>query len=184
MQSNTNQNQICKKIERLLIEDGIEGLSPEKEKQVQQHLSACVGCRHLQQTLNHMHRACRIAEEAALKPDPAIRSQLLQHLAKKSKARTLFWVDFQATFQRVRDYRFSIYQMGLTLAVLLLVVLGIQQLSFEERTSMSMEIPNNIETVLADSNMINNALQIIRHHNGGRNVKEDSAVTKFIKTTM
>jgi len=175
----------CDTAEELLIKQGIERLSADENSLLQNHLKTCIHCQDYQNQLTSLQRLIPINEKSPLKPDPAIRQSLLNRMKalKSSKHRTV-----DSPWQRllnILEYRIPVYQGLIALACSLLIFITINYFSF---SSPHQPGTPQYETRMADTtfyqiNVINN-LQIIEQQKIGKNVSEDTLLTRFIVSSM
>ena len=175
----------CDAVEELLIKQGIEKLSVEEDNLLQNHLKNCVNCREFQNQLVSIQSTMKIDQQSQLKPDPAIHRILMKRMnaAKQVKLRRV-----DSAWQRLMnllEYRIPVYQGLIGLACSLLIFVAINYFSFSsQQQSVRPDYHvNKADTSFYQVNVIKN-LQIIEQQKIGRNVKEDSLLTRFIVSSM
>jgi len=175
------QNQNCDWSEELLINQCLDEIPASELSQLKQHLAECPHCRKLADTLTQMEQTLQQQLVGEPFPRPEIRTTLIRAL--KARANKNIFTQSWLFLKRLLEYRIPVYQAALSLGVVVVAMLVLNS-SFFEKASTELPISYSPETVLSDSNMVNNTLQLIQQQPGGRNVREDSALTKFIVTTM
>ncbi|MBN1684735.1 MAG: hypothetical protein JW855_04815 [Gammaproteobacteria bacterium] len=184
---NVYKNQIvkCDTVEDLLIKQSIEILSADENSLLENHLKTCVHCQEYQNQLVSIQSSMTIDQKSQLKPDPAIHQLLKQRMNafKPIKHRTVDspW----QRFRNILEYRIPVYQglIGLACSILIFVAINYFSLSNHQQTRSSEYSINMADTTFYQINVINN-LQIIEQQKIGRNVKEDSLLTRFIVSSM
>jgi hypothetical protein len=183
--SNENPKVNCDDIQRLLVNKISDELTRDEHRLVEEHLKSCGHCRSYQNTLLKLQSSMQISEEEKLVPDPAIRENILQRMKTSQPQETGI---LRSTWQYVRsvfEYRVPVYQTLSGLALIALIFLATRQISFspdqrppEPRSLIRMEMPTPTQMSVVDN------LDIIDKQKIGRSVTEDSALTRFIVSTM
>lgn len=130
----------CKEIDRFLIEYHEDALSPDKKKQVEEHLAGCEGCRLRLEEIQHAYKM--LAKDETPQPDenfwvnflPQVRSRI----EAKEKPRTIFQPKVK-------------WAVGLA-SMLLAVIVGSLLFTKDNQTLVQQEVEQPLETTLALSN--------------------------------
>jgi len=183
--SNENPSLNCDDVERLLIHRIFDQLTPEVNLSVEKHLKSCDRCQSYQKTLLNLQNSIQIRAEEKLVPDPAIRQNIIQRMKTLEPQEAGF---LRSTWQYVRsifEYRIPVYQTLSGVVLIVLIFLAVNQISFSpDQKPPEPQSLTQIETpVPAQMNVVDN-LDIIDKQKIGRNVKEDTTLTRFIVTTM
>jgi hypothetical protein len=183
--SNENPNINCEDIQRLLVNKASDELARDEDRLVEEHLKSCGHCRAYQNTLLHLKESMRVGTGEKLVPDPAIRENILQRMKTLQPQETGI---LRSTWQYIRsvfEYRVPVYQTLSGLALIALIFLATRQISSspdqtppEPRSLVRMEMPVPTEMSVVDN------LDIIDKQKIGRNVTEDTTLTRFIVSTM
>jgi hypothetical protein len=180
-----NQTMKCDAIEQLIIKQGIEKLSADENNILQSHLKSCVHCQDYQNQLVSLQSSIMISVKSSLQPDPAILQNLMKRMNafKSPKHRTV-----DSPWQKllnILEYRIPVYQGLIGLACSLLIFVAINYFSFssQHKTGSSEYSINVADSSFYQINVIKN-LQIIEQQKIGKNVREDSLLTRFIVSSM
>jgi hypothetical protein len=180
-----NQKMKCEAVEELLIKQNFERLSEDENTLLQNHLKTCKHCQNYQNQFASLQSSIRIKEKSPLKPDPGIRQILLNRMeALKPKKHQVFDSLWQKILNLL-EYRIPVYQGLIGLACSFLIFLVIHYFSFssqQQARSTQYEL-STADTTFYQINVIKN-LQIIEQQKIGKNVSEDSLLTRFIVSSM
>ena len=171
----------CSDIENLLIKKNMDQITKAEKILLQQHLNSCQNCRNFASVVIKLLSSMRVDERSELLPDPAIR-QNIQKYMKTEKARTL--VDFWRSIRCVLEYRITVYQGVLGIAVSVVLFLAVQNLSFNNSKPAEHQVEDKMEELAWDQFNVINDLQVIDQQKIGFNVAEDTILTQFIVTAM
>jgi hypothetical protein len=180
-----NQTIKCDAVEELLIKQNFESLSENENAMLQNHLKNCKHCQNYQNQLVFIQKSMSVSQKSQLKPDPAIRQSLMDRMNavkhKRHRIGDLFW----QRLLNLLEYRIPVYQGLIGLACSLLIFVAIHYFSFSSHYQPN--IPQ-YEMRMADTtfyqiNVIKN-LQIIEQQKIGKNVREDSLLTRFVVSSM
>lgn len=183
--SHKNQTVKCDAVEELLIKQNFESLSEDKNTLLQNHLKNCKHCQDYQNQLASLPSSITISEKSLLKPDPAIRQSLLNRMkALKPKKHRVFDSLWQKMLS-ILDYRIPVYQglIGLACSLLIFVVIHYFSFSNQHQPGSPQYELSMADTTFYQINVIKN-LQIIEQQKIGKNVREDSLLTRFIVSSM
>ena len=175
----------CEDIEKLLIKQEIENLSREERNLIQQHVQTCINCQDYQTQLASIENSMEINQSSLLQPDPAIRQKLINRFevlkAKKHRFINIIWQSLLSML----EYRIPVYQglIGVASFILIFVVIHSSSFSFRHQADRLNYTPMMADTTFSEINVIKN-LQIIEHQKIGKNVNEDSLLTRFIVSSM
>jgi len=179
--SHKNQIVKCDAVEELLIKQSIEKLSADENSLLQNHLKTCVHCQKYQNQLAFIQTSMSVSQKSQLKPNPAIRQSLLNRM-KVLKPKKHGTVDsLWQKLLNLLEYRIPVYQGLIGLACSLLIFVVIHHFSFSNQhlpASPQYELRMS-DTTFYQMNVIKN-LQIIEQQKIGKNVREDSLLTRFI----
>ncbi len=180
-----NQTMKCEAVEQLLIKQGIERLSADENSLLQNHLKTCIHCQEYQNQLVSIRSSITINQKSPLKPDPAIHQSLMNRMKTLKPNKQWFFDSFWQRLLNVLEYRIPVYQGLIGLACSLLIFVVINYFSF---SSQHQAVTPQYEMRMADTtfyqlNVIKN-LQIIEQQKIGKNVSEDSLLTRFIVSSM
>ena len=187
MMKNLHNNQTikCDTVEDLLIKQGIEKLSADENKLLKNHLKNCVHCQEFQNQLVSIQSSMKIDQKSQLKPDPAIHQSLMKRMNafKSIKHRTV-----DSSWQKLMkllEYRIPVYQglIGLAGSILIFVAINYFSISSQHQSVSPEYHVNAADTSFYQVNVIKN-LKIIEHQKVGKNVKEDSLLTRFIVSSL
>lgn len=181
--TNENFSIRCDEAERLLIKKDVDGLTPQENLLLENHLKSCEQCRSYQNALSNVRRSVEMDSEEKLIPDPAIRQNIIRRMKTVKPEETGV---FQSGWQHIRNilaYRIPVYQTLAGVALIFLISVGINQLfvSTDRETS---ELPSfaQVETIGATQIRVTESLEIIDQQKIGRSVKEEPELTQFLVT--
>jgi hypothetical protein len=183
--SNEKPSVNCDKTEGLLIQKHFDKIRPDQSLSVEEHLKSCERCRSYQKTLSGLQTSMQIAAEDKLAPDPAIRQNIIRRIktvrAEEAGILARGWQYIRSGFQ----YRIPVYQALFGAVLIALIFFGVRQLPFSPGQEgpawqgvARLQMPVSTEMSVIDN------LEIVRQQKIGRNVKEDSTLTRFIVSTM
>lgn len=182
---NKNQKTRCDAVEELLIKQNFEKLSEDENNLLQNHLKTCNGCQKYQLQLANLRSSLVVSEQSSLQPDPLIRQSLINRVKALKPQDHRFFDSLWQRLLNILEYRIPVYQglIGLACSILIFVMIHYFSLS----SYHEVEIPR-YQNMMADTtfyqiNVIKN-LQIIGQQKIGKNVREDSLLTRFIVTAM
>ena len=183
--SNEKPHSNCDDIEQLLVNRIFDELTHDKNLLVEEHLKSCAQCCNYQNTLLNLQNSMQIGTQEKLVPNPAIRENIIQRMKtlRPEEAGIL-----RTTWQRLKSifqYRIPVYQSLSALALIALIFLTVNQLSFSpDQKPSEVQSLTQIETPTPAQMSVIENLEIIDQQKIGRNVKEDTTLTRFIVTTM
>lgn len=181
--TNENSSIRCDEVEHLLVKKDVDGLTPEENLLLEDHLKSCERCRSYQNALLNVRRSVQIVSEEKLIPDPAVRHNILQSMsAPKEKETSVLssWWQFAA---RILAYRIPVYQTLAGVVLIIVISSGINQLFLTtQRETLKQQTFARIETTGLTQIRITENLQIIEQQKIGRSAKEDVALTQFLVT--
>ncbi|KPL03010.1 MAG: hypothetical protein AMJ73_07915 [candidate division Zixibacteria bacterium SM1_73] len=183
--SNENTSLNCDDVERLLIHRIFDGLTPEANLSVEKHLKSCDRCRSYQKTLLNLQDSMQISTEEKLVPDPAIRQNIIRQMKTLRPVETGIFAKGWLFIRSIFAYRVPVYQPLAGVVLIVLIFLAGRQLPLSpgQKTPEPLGLTQIETPTPAQMSVINN-LRIIEQQKIGRNVKEDSTLTRFIVTTM
>jgi hypothetical protein len=180
-----NQTMKCDTVKQLIIKQGIETLSADENNILQSHLKTCVPCQDYHNQLVSLQSSIMISVKSPLQPDPAIHPNLMKRMnAFKSPKHRAVDSPWQKLLN-ILEYRIPVYQGLIGLACSLLIFVAINYFSFssQHKTGSSEYSINVADSSCYQINVIKN-LQIIEQQKIGKNVREDSLLTRFIVSSM
>lgn len=182
--TNKNSSRGCEEVEHLLVKKDVDGLTPEENLLLEDHLKWCERCRSYQNALSNVRNSVQIDSEEKLIPDPAICQSIIRRM-RIVKPEEIGIV--QSAWQRIRDilaYRMPVYQTLAAVALIFLISVGINQLfiTADRETVEPQGFAQQQTSTLAQMSVIDN-LEIVDRQKIGRTVKEDPTLTRFIVTT-
>jgi hypothetical protein len=180
-----NQTVKCDAVEELLIKQNFERLSEDENTVLQNHLKTCNHCQNYQNQFASLQSSIKISEKSPLKPDPAIRQSLLNRMEALKPRKHRVIDSLWQKLLNLLEYRISVYQGLIGLACSILIFVVVHYLSFPNQhqpgsTRYELSIA---DTTFYQINVIKN-LQIIKEQKIGKNVREDSLLTRFIVSSM
>lgn len=182
---NENPSLNCDDVERLLIHRIFDQLTQEANLSVEEHLKSCERCRSYQKTLLNLQDSMQISTEEKLVPDPAIRQNILRQMKTLKPVETGIFAKGWHLIRSIFAYRIPLYQPLAGVILIVLIFVASRQLSFSpvQKTPEPPSLTRTETPAPAQMSVISN-LQIIEQQKIGRNVKEDTTLTRFIVTTM
>ncbi len=175
----------CNEIEELLIQQNLETLSAAEHRLLQQHLKTCTHCKHYTRQLANLQSSLNIDQHSPLKPDPSIRNSVIKKMLRRKLALAGILNSLWQWTSKILEYRIPVYQGLIGVACGLLIFILIRY--FPASNQSGMERSHNqlpaADTTLYQINVIKN-LQIIEQQKIGKNVKEDSLLTRFIVSAL
>ncbi len=181
----SNQTIKCEDIEELLIRQNFERLSENENSFLQNHLKICNRCRSYQNQLAYMQTSMPISQKSPLKPDPVIRQALINRMNALKPKKYHIFDSFWKWILNILEYRIPVYQGLIGIACGLLIFVTINHFSFSNRPQSGSSQYHQImaDTTFYQINVIKN-LQIIEQQKIGKNVSEDTLLTRFIVSSM
>jgi len=183
--SNNIRNSKCEHIEDLLIKQNLEELRENEKNLVQEHLTTCINCRNYQQQLADIQNTMTVSQKSPLTPTPSIRQTLFNQMKnKKLKKHSALKAPWQWLLE-ILEYRIPVYQGLICFACILLIFIASNYFSFSNQHDSVTSQYNKmtIDTTFYQINVIKN-LQIIEQQKIGKNVSEDTLLTRFIVSSM
>ncbi len=183
--SSQNRKIKCDNIEDLLIKQNIENLSAEESDLLHKHLKACKHCQSYQHELAYIQRSMLMDQKNPLKPDPAIRQIVTKQMLRRKPGQQGLLNSFWQWLLNFLDYRIPVYQGLFGIACGLFIFALIHYFPLPDQSVMK-HSPYQLQiadTTLYQINVIKN-LQIIEQQKIGKNVSEDSVLTRFIVKAM
>lgn len=175
----------CDEMEWLLVSKILDGITPDQNLKVEEHLKSCQRCRSYQETLSGLQHTMQAGAEEKLEPAPAIKENIIKRMKATRQAEagvlTRIWQSTKAIF----DYRIHAYQAVFGLILVALVYFAVERSPSipEQEAPIShsltrMEVPPPAQMSVIDD------LEIVKQQKIGRNVGEDTTLTRFIVSTM
>jgi len=185
IKSNENPRINCDDIEGLLIQSHFDEVTRNQSLSVEEHLKSCDRCESFQNTLSNLQNLMQIGVANKLTPDPAIRQNIVQRMRT---AKSLEAKNYRSAWRYLRNifqYRVPVYQtlFGIILILLIFVALRQFSLSGNQRTPTKQSLTQIEAPILYQLSVADN-LEIIGRQRVGRNIKEDTTLTRFIVTAM
>ncbi|UCE04558.1 MAG: hypothetical protein JSW07_13120 [bacterium] len=175
----------CEDIEELLIRQNFEDLTGNEKSLLQEHVKTCNQCRNYQHQLVNFQNSMTISQKSPLRPDPGIRQTVMDRMnALKPKKYRIFDSLWQRLLH-ILEYRIPVYQglIGIACSLLFFVVINYFSFSNQPQSGSSQYHKMMADTTFHQINVIKN-LQIIEQQKIGKNVSEDTLLTRFIFSTM
>jgi hypothetical protein len=183
--SNESSNMDCDDIERLLTNRIFDKLTQDENRLVEEHLKSCDRCRSYQNTLLSLQHSMKIGAEEKLVPDLAIRQNIIQRMKTLKPVETGIFAKGWYYTRNIFEYRIPVYQALSGLVLIALIYLTVGQFSFSpDRKPSEPQSLAQIELSTPTQMRVVDDLEIIDLQKIGRNVKEDTTLTRFIVTTM
>ena len=183
--SSENSKPNCEDIQRLLVNKVSDELTRDEDRLLEGHLKSCGHCRSYQNTLLSLKDSMQIGTGEKLVPDPAIRENIVRRMKTLQPQETPILRNAWQYIRSIFEYRVPVYQTLSGLALIALIFLATRQISFspdqkppEPRSLVRMEMPAPTQMSVVDN------LDIIDKQKIGRNVTEDTTLTRFIVSTM
>ena len=173
----------CDVIQPLIIKNHVDDITNEELIFVKEHLKSCKKCRHYESTLKNLHNSMQTGKSQKLVPNPNIRQTLLSQLKPHKTTRLDIFGNIWQNITRIFEYRIPVYQAVLGLTFAFLVFFTINQVNHLDSQIFS----GDMSTTTVDStNFINvtKTLEMAEQQKIGRNIYEDSLLTRFIVTDM
>jgi len=170
----------CGDIDDWIAKKLSETMSESEQTTLSRHLRECENCRRALSSAESLLRTLHHTRETFLRPRPSIQSALRKRVKQLSHKQKSSWeVPFEYIV-RILKVRVPIYQAVLVMVILLMALLYANFLSFSGNPH-PVNIPGNVQ--IADSTEILDTLKI-NNDRVGRNLKEDSLLTRFFMTVM
>jgi hypothetical protein len=179
------QDNICKEMKDLLIKRYIQEITPEQKDKLEKHLKICGHCRHLEKTLELITDEMALPPQDTLIPRPDINRLVKRNMQKKPVKPSR---DHATLFQKIfslLDYRIPVYQAALVLVLLLLLLFNIND--FSGTSNITPSDFGEVSTVFNVPYGQNTAIipvDSIDQFKPGRNMLEDSVLTRYLVTSM
>jgi hypothetical protein len=174
----------CREIEDFIIKDYLNELNKKQQKLVLQHVHACNNCSKYAKIVHQISGSLQQTENIP-RPDPEIRKHLLFIMKMKKDNKVRKSGHFLNTIFRFFEYRIPIYQAvlaALLIAVLLLTVDSIFLPARSNRYSTTNYFIMEFNDLPHPSAL--NYPELLNEQKPGRNVKEDSILTRYMVTVM
>lgn len=180
----SKDSNVCEEIKRFIIEQQGEELIGSQDRLIYDHLNACQNCFTYYQTVLKMEESF-IYDDLDLRPDPMIRRNLISRLRKKKIEREMGLRRYFNKLFDIFEYRIPIYQAVFAFFILFALIFTIDQASISQRpagldgtTYLYMD-----QTIFINTPSMDN-INFIEEHTCGRNVKEDSILTRYMVSSM
>ncbi|MCI0515866.1 hypothetical protein L0128_21850 [candidate division KSB1 bacterium] len=183
--SSAHDQNPCAQIAQLLIQQNFETLTAEQQAQIQAHLKQCPVCQEDFHAFLKIQSAIQFNPAGAPKPDPAIALSLQRRMQSRVISTQSYPQRSWEFLKRMLAYRIPVYQPILIGVIVLLVIVGIQHVSFFEKV-----LPDSSKTYttsparLPEQLHVLNAVDFLEQQEIGITVQEDTALCRFIVTAM
>lgn len=175
---------VCEEIKQLIIEQQDQELIRSQDQLIYDHLNACQNCSNYYQTILKMEESF-IYNDLGLQPNPMIRRKLISRLRKRKIERETGLKRYFDKLFSVFEYRIPVYQAVFAFFILFALIFTIDQVSISQRpiglkgtTYFYMD-----QTILINSQSVDD-IKLIEERKYGRNVKEDSILTRYMVSSM
>ncbi len=181
----TYKNNItCQEIEDFIIKDYLDELNKKQRKLVLQHVYSCSNCSKYAETVHQISGSLQ-EDEYIPQPDPEIRKHLLFTLKMKKANKERKLVDFMNTIFGFFEYRIPIYQAVLAVLLVAVLLFTVDSIVLPARSNRY----STTNYFIIDYNdlprsSIMNYPELLNEQKSGRNVKEDSILTRYMVTVM
>jgi hypothetical protein len=181
--TNDNSSIRCDEVERLLIKKDVDGLTPEENLLLEDHLKSCERCRSYQNALLNVQNSIQMDSEEKLIPDPAIRQNIIQRMKTLRPEQTGIFKSGWQYIRNMLEYRIPVYQTLLGIVLILLISFSINTL-FLTTEKESSKLPGfaQMEPLVSSQMGVLDNLEIIDQQKIGISAKEDTSLTRFLVT--
>jgi predicted anti-sigma-YlaC factor YlaD len=168
----------CEEVQQYLAGND-EEIFPEE---VQNHLNGCRTCRQYAATLSRLKEAFSVDRaESGLSPDLVIKQNLSKTIRQKNPTKT----SLAEYIARIFTYRIPVYQVASALAVIILIFFATDYITHFSSKSQDIAISEiSTDSEQFSSIYLLDSLAITGTKNIGRSALEDSAITKYMVTTL
>jgi predicted anti-sigma-YlaC factor YlaD len=175
----------CDQVEKLLVSRTCDRLTEGEEQRIREHLAICARCRDYQTALDDVVKAVKPQDEGKLVPNPAIRENILERMRMLKPEEIGIprktWEFARSAFA----HPIPVYQAVLGAALIFLLSLGLRHLPSSAVREVSPPRPLvRMETSLPSQLGVIDNLEIVKHQRIGQSVAEDTALTRFIVSSM
>ncbi len=183
--SDENQRKECEKTERLLVEKQHKKITESDIRFIKNHLSSCSLCQNYQTTLQTIEHAVQIDPNLELTPDPLIRNNIIKKMKSLKPEKVTLAEKIWFGLKHILAYRIPVYQacFGAVSVILIVFLINKLPMGIDQDFPGQQEYTQPSGLIPAQTNAIKN-LEIINRQQIGRNVKEDTLLTKFIVNVM
>lgn len=146
------------------------------------HLDQCPECMQYSKTIESLEAVYSLNNDSLnIVPDKSVRKSLIREMKMRSVEQHSNWDKLWNLF----EYRIPVYQAITGVAIIFIIFFVAEKISWE---TSDMRSVSNIADVIEKSNFpelyVIDSLKIRNLHNIGRNALEDSAITKYMVTSL
>jgi len=181
---NEDKKMKCDKIEFLLIKRNFDEPTMKESLLVEEHLENCSSCRNYQKTLSNLQESMKETLEGPV-PDPAIRKRVVKRMEALKPEQAGMIARGWRYLGDLLKYRIPVYQPLLGAALILLMFVGIKQLSVPvEEKPAGIQAPVRTEVVTPAQMSVMDNLGIVKAQKIGRSAGEDTTLARFIVSSI
>jgi len=179
--SRANIKPDCQEIEYILLKGSVEEISTQEQQLIEQHLNFCPQCKKYEHFLLDIKRAITSSPDNNVEPFPRIRENALKKISGYPGVISMFWNSIISLF----EYRIPIYQALVMIFIIFVLLVGFNFASSRQNSFMILSSEwNKSEGMLSNENFALDSLQLLERQRIGKNVLEDSVITRLITTAM
>ena len=182
---NKDKNPFCRKCEHLIIKNKIEELNSSEEKELNSHLLKCSHCRDYQETVDLVKNTIQTYSEVSIEREESIRQLILNRAKGKQTTSSNILEDILLKVKSFFEIKIPVYQavIGVIILFFLLFLIDLPSNRIMERGIGHIEYPSNNQQIDLPYNVIE-SLDFFLKQKIGKNVHEDSVLTRFIVSSM
>jgi hypothetical protein len=175
----------CRQIKILLLEKSPDSCSAAERLLISKHLSECDNCRQFQLLVSNLEKTTSLPSPDFLTPDPQIYRSLINRWSILHPTPVRKTGKFRETIKAVMSYRVPAYQvvMGLLIAVILAGVYYYLPFSDWQSKPPAVSQPTS-DQIRSEFSDVFIRLDFTTAGNFGINMKEDSILTRFFRSSM
>jgi hypothetical protein len=180
-----NKDPSCRKCETLIIKKKIEGLDSMEEKKLNSHLLKCSHCRDYQKTVDLVKTAIQTYPNVPMERDESIRRLILNRAKSKQTTSSNILEDILLKIKSLFEIKIPVYQavIGVIILFFLLFLIDLPSNRFMENGISQIDSSSQNQQIDLPYNVIE-SLDFFLKQKIGKNVHEDSLLTRFIVSSM
>lgn len=175
----------CQNVQNILLNMQQDHLLSTENSRIRKHMKYCQSCREFQENLNYLRAGMRVDAKLKIEPRKSTRQVLVSRFREVHRKTDPGFLKFLEKLKLLFSYRIPLYQALAATVVVALFILFFSQSYIQQEAG---KIPGALSTVHDSIDVglmdIRINLNFMDENNTGRNLKEDSSLTRYITTSL
>ena len=175
----------CKIVQDILINKKRDQLLPAEKSRISNHVKSCQSCGEFQENLIYLRDGMRVDEKLQMEPRNLTRQVLVSRFGKIHKKPDSKYLKLLAKIRLLFSYRIPLYQAMAATAVVSLFILFLSQSYLQKGSgdypAVLSAVHDSVDVGIMDVRI---NLNFLDENKTGRNLKEDSSLTRYITTSL